>query len=108
MAEQLTRDPKGFNGEPFTGFPGTGLPDIKRYITTHNAQGEGVFLPSDNGSHQSLMGGNGAGAGGAVQNIMYTTQGSAIDMNEEADLKWARDNAVRPNHTFLTFSIHQI
>lgn len=32
---------------PFTQLPGEGLPDIKRFITTHDSQGEGVFLPAD-------------------------------------------------------------
>lgn len=74
---------------PFSEFPGKGLPDVKRYITTHNAEGEGVFLPSDNGDHQALMA-NGRGA----QNILYTTQGSAVELNGEVDIALARDNKV--------------
>jgi len=74
---------------PFTKFPGEGLPDIKRYITTHNAQGEGIFLPADNGAHQALMA-NGRG----VQNIIYTTHGDAVELNDEVDIAFARDNAV--------------
>ncbi|OJJ04861.1 hypothetical protein ASPVEDRAFT_74329 [Aspergillus versicolor CBS 583.65] len=73
---------------PFTKFPGEGLPDIRRFITTHNAQGEGIFLPTDNGDHQALMA-NGRG----VQNIIYSTHGDAVDLNDEADLAFARDNA---------------
>ncbi|KAL2867467.1 cupin domain-containing protein [Aspergillus lucknowensis] len=66
---------------PFTQFPGAGLPDIRRFITTHNAQGEGVFLPADNGDHQALMA-NGRG----VQNIIYTTDGAAVELNDEPSL----------------------
>ncbi|CRL21970.1 Cupin, RmlC-type [Penicillium camemberti] len=73
---------------PFTQFPGAGLPDIKRFITTHNAQGEGVFLPVDNGDHQALMA-NGRGC----QNILYTTQGEAVDLNGEVDIALAKNNA---------------
>ncbi|KAJ5699689.1 hypothetical protein N7536_002702 [Penicillium majusculum] len=73
---------------PFTQFPGAGLPDIKRFITTHNSQGEGVFLPADNGDHQALMA-NGRGC----QNILYTTQGEAVDLNGEVDIALAKDNA---------------
>ncbi|KAI2602119.1 hypothetical protein GGR54DRAFT_625633 [Hypoxylon sp. NC1633] len=72
---------------PFTKFPGEGLPDIKRYITTHNSLGEGVFLPSDNGDHHALMA-NGRG----VQNIIYTTNGTAVELNDEVDIAQARDN----------------
>lgn len=74
---------------PFTQFPGADLPDIKRFITTHNAQGEGVFLPVDNGDHQALMA-NGRGC----QNILYTTQGEAVDLNGEVDIALAKNNAV--------------
>ncbi|KAK3292859.1 uncharacterized protein B0H64DRAFT_363025 [Chaetomium fimeti] len=80
-------DPLYATPGPFTGFPGKGLPDIRRYITTHNAQGEGVFLPSDNGDNKALMA-NGRG----VQNVLYTTKGAAVDLNGEADIAWARDN----------------
>ncbi|KAL2139962.1 hypothetical protein VTI28DRAFT_4439 [Corynascus sepedonium] len=80
-------DPIYATPDPFTEFPGKGLPDIKQYITTHNAQGEGVFLPSDNGDHQALMA-NGRG----VQNILYTTQGAAVDLNGEVDIAIAREN----------------
>ncbi|KAF4766977.1 hypothetical protein N7455_011588 [Penicillium solitum] len=73
---------------PFTQFPGAGLPDIKRFITTHNSQGEGVFLPADNGDHQALMA-NGRGC----QNILYTTQGEAVDLNGEVDIALAKNNA---------------
>ncbi|KAF4176939.1 hypothetical protein CNMCM8694_003995 [Aspergillus lentulus] len=73
---------------PFTQFPGAGLPDIKRFITTHNAQGEGVFLPADNGDHQALMA-NGRGC----QNILYTTHGAAVNLNGEVDIAWAKNNA---------------
>ncbi|KAL2194012.1 hypothetical protein P885DRAFT_44078 [Corynascus similis CBS 632.67] len=65
---------------PFTEFPGKGLPDIKRYITPHNAQGEGVFLPSDTPT--------------MVINILYITQGAAVDLNGEVDIALARENKV--------------
>jgi hypothetical protein len=74
---------------PFTQFPGAGLPDIKRFITTHNSQGEGVFLPADNGDHQALMA-NGRGC----QNILYTTHRAPVNLNGEVDIAWAKNNAV--------------
>ncbi|TVY83964.1 hypothetical protein LSUE1_G001926 [Lachnellula suecica] len=70
----------------FTKFPGEGLPDIKRYITTHDKNGEGVFLPHDNGAHHSLMA-NGRG----VQNIIYSTTGDQVDLEDDADMIRARD-----------------
>lgn len=90
---------------PFTQFPGAGLPDIKRFITTHNSQGEGVFLPADNGDHQALMA-NGRGC----QNILYTTQGEAVDLNGEVDIALAKNNAVSflesisPGENFTEYS----
>ncbi|CAG8973477.1 hypothetical protein HYALB_00011072 [Hymenoscyphus albidus] len=81
-----TYDPKYNEPGPFTKFPGEGLPEIKRYITTHDANGEGVFLPSDSGDHHALMG-NGRG----VYSIIYTTKEAQIDLNDDADLKFAKE-----------------
>ncbi|KAL2138240.1 hypothetical protein VTI28DRAFT_7194 [Corynascus sepedonium] len=66
---------------PFTEFPGKGLPDINRYITTNNGQGESVFLPTDNGDHQAVI-----ANGHAVQSILYTTQGASVDLNGDPGL----------------------
>lgn len=84
-----TFDEKYATPGPFTTFPGKGLPDIKRLITTHDEKGEGVFLPSDNGAHHALMG-NGRG----VQNIIYSTYGSAVDINDCKDIIAAQETTV--------------
>lgn len=81
-----TYDEKYNEAGPFTKFPGEGLPDIKRYITTHDENGEGVFLPSDNGDHHAMMG-NGRG----VQSVIYTTKEAQIELNDEADIKFAKE-----------------
>ncbi|KAL4944980.1 hypothetical protein BDV06DRAFT_209849 [Aspergillus oleicola] len=78
----MSTPPDSSTTGPLTIFPGEGLPDIKRYITTHNAQSEGIFLPADNGDHQSLM----ADEHG-VQSIMYTTQ-RAVAFNRNLSLDY--------------------
>ncbi|KAF2014388.1 hypothetical protein BU24DRAFT_213615 [Aaosphaeria arxii CBS 175.79] len=72
---------------PLTGFPAEGLPTPQRFITTHDAEGRSVFLPTDSGDHQAIM-----VAGAASQSIMYSTDKVPINLNEEHDVKWASEN----------------
>ena len=75
---------------PLTTFPAPGLRDLQRNVTTHNEAGEGVFLPPDNGTHQSVM-----VNGGALSNILYQTTGWPVDLNNEKDVKWSEATEVR-------------
>lgn len=75
---------------PITGFPAEGLAPPKRFITTHDAEGKSVFLPTDSGDHQAIM-----VEGAASQSIMYTADKVPANLNDEADVKWAKDNQVR-------------
>ena len=74
---------------PLTTFPAPGLRDIQRNVTTHNEDGQGVFLPPDNGTHQSVM-----VNGGALSNILYQTTGWPVDLNGDKDVKWSEETAV--------------
>lgn len=76
---------------PLSTFPAPGLRDIQRHITTHNEAGVGVFLPLDNGDHHSIM-----ANGRAISNIIYNQSGLPVDLNREADVKYAAANAVSP------------
>ena len=74
---------------PLSTFPAPGLRDIQRNVTTHDENGVGVFLPADNGDHQSVM-----VNGGALANILYQTDGWPVDMNGDKDVKWAQATEV--------------
>lgn len=78
---------------PITRFPADDLRHPKRLITTHNANGQGVFLPDDNGDHHKIM-----LNGQAAANIIYSTQGAQVDLNEERDIKFSKENEVSPSH----------
>lgn len=80
---------------PLITFPAPGLRDIQRNVTTHNEAGEGVFLPPDNGTHQSVM-----VNGGALSNILYQTTGWPVDLNGEKDVKWSEETAVSTSSFF--------
>ncbi|KAF9248078.1 hypothetical protein DTO013E5_4960 [Penicillium roqueforti] len=75
--------PKG----PITKFPAEGLRHARRFITTHNKEGKGVFAVDDDGDHHRIM-----VDGLAVANIIYSTSGNPVDMNDDNDLVYARDN----------------
>lgn len=77
---------------PLSTFPAPGLRDIQRNVTTHDENGVGVFLPADNGDHQSVM-----VNGGALANILYQTDGWPVDMNGDKDVKWAKATEVSIN-----------
>jgi len=74
---------------PITRFPAEGLSEPQRYIVSFDQNGKSVFLPTDNGDHQSIM-----VAGAAAQSIMYSIESVPADMNGEADVRFAKKNKV--------------
>lgn len=79
--------PKG----PITKFPAEGLRHARRFITSHNKEGQGVFVAADDGDHHRIM-----VEGLAVANIIYSTKENPVDMNDDQDLVYARDNEACP------------
>lgn len=71
------------------GFPAPGLHKTQRLITGHGPDGKGHFLYTDAGDHHRVM-----GEGQAVANIIYSTKGDPVELNDEADIKYARENEV--------------
>lgn len=82
--------PSDYGPGPITGFPAPGLRNITRFITTHNKDGEGVFLPEDHGDHHRVM-----LNGIAVGNIIYSTRENPVDLTDDVDLKLAAEKEVR-------------
>ena len=74
---------------PIKKFPADDLRDAKRFTTTHNEKGQGVFLPDDHGDHHKIM-----LDGLAVANIIYSTKGELVDLNNEKDVKRAKEHEV--------------
>ncbi|KAI0449667.1 hypothetical protein F5B21DRAFT_508970 [Xylaria acuta] len=72
---------------PIAKFPAEGLRPTRRFITSHNAEGKGVFVVDDDGDHHRIM-----VQGEAVANIIYSTSGNPVDMNDDKDMIYARDN----------------
>lgn len=82
---------------PISKFPADDLRPTKRFITSHNASGQGVFVRDDSGDHHRVM-----VRGKGVANIIYSTSSNPVDMNDEADITYARNNEVHslsPMHT---------
>lgn len=75
---------------PITEFPAPGLRDPFRYITGHDAEGNAVFVQTDNGDHRAVMLG-----GAAAQNIIYSAGSNPIELTGNVDLEFAK-NRVRP------------
>ncbi len=75
---------------PITKFPADGLRASRRFISSHNKDGKGVFVVDDDGDHHRIM-----CNGQAAANIIYSTADSPVDMNNDKDLIYARDNEVR-------------
>ena len=75
---------------PITKFPADGLRAARRFTSGHNKEGKGVFVGDDEGEHHRIM-----VEGGAVANIIYSTAGNPVDMNDDKDLKFAKENEVR-------------
>lgn len=72
---------------PITKFPGDGLRHARRFMTGHNEKGLGVFIGDDDGDHHRIL-----CDGDGVANIIYTTVGDQVDMNNDVDIKFAREN----------------
>lgn len=75
---------------PITQFPASDLRSSQRFITSHNAAGDGIFVTTDSGDHHRVMV-NGKGAA----NIIYSTQGNPVDVTGEIDIALAAKNEVR-------------
>ena len=71
------------------GFPAPGLRKTQRLITGHGADGKGHFLVTDAGDHHRVM-----GEEQAVAVIPYSTKGDPVDLNGDADVKFAMENEV--------------
>lgn len=71
------------------GFPAPGLRKTQRLITGHGADGKGHFLVTDNGDHHRVM-----GEQQAVAVIPYSTKDNPVELNEDVDVAFARDNEV--------------
>ncbi|PYI20859.1 NAD(P)-binding protein [Aspergillus violaceofuscus CBS 115571] len=67
--------------------PLTGLSRVVRHITGHDAQGQSVFLATDNGDHHRVL-----GEQQAIGNIIYSTNQSPVELNDDVDIKYAREN----------------
>lgn len=72
------------------GFPAPGLRKTQRLITGHGADGKGHFIFTDNGDHHRVM-----GEQQAVAVIPYSTKDNPVDLNEDVDVAFARENEVR-------------
>lgn len=70
-----------------TKFPTSGLRHAKRFITSHNASGKGIFVADDDGNHHSIM-----LKGKAVANTIYSTVSNPVDLHNEMDIVWAHNN----------------
>jgi hypothetical protein len=75
---------------PISKFPADDLRNAKRFITSHNADGKGVFVAEDHGDHHRVM-----VRGKGVANIIYSTHENPVDLNDEKDIVYARENEVR-------------
>ncbi len=86
MADQATPLPAGSNYVT-TDFPIAGLSRAMRHITGHNPDGESVFLSTDCGDHHRVM-----GEKQAIGNIIYSTDRTPIELNDDVDIKYAKEN----------------
>lgn len=74
---------------PITKFPADDLRPARRLITSHNEAGQSVFVGDDYGDHHRVM-----VRGKGVANIIYSTSANPVDLNNEVDVIYARDNEV--------------
>lgn len=74
---------------PITKFPANDLRHARRFITSHNGKGEGVFIGDDDGAHHRVM-----VNGNAVANIIYSTKSNPVDMNDDKDIAYAKNTEV--------------
>ncbi|EED21263.1 conserved hypothetical protein [Talaromyces stipitatus ATCC 10500] len=68
-------------------FPAPGLRRNVRIITGHNAEGKGIFVSTDDGDHHRVIGND-----QALANIIYSTKETPVELNGDADLKYATEN----------------
>ncbi|KAI1377700.1 hypothetical protein F4677DRAFT_45320 [Hypoxylon crocopeplum] len=80
-------DPRVSAGYISTGWPAPGLRRTVRHITGHNAEGKGIFLSTDCGDHHRIMGNQ-----QALANIIYSTKETPVEINGDADVKYAKEN----------------
>jgi hypothetical protein len=71
------------------GFPAPGLRRTVRHITGHDAEGRAVFLSTDCGDHHTII-----GEQQALGNILYSTNETPVDMNNDKDLLHAKEHEV--------------
>jgi len=74
---------------PISKFPADDLRASQRFITSHNKEGKGVFITTDDGDHHKIM-----VRGKGVANIIYSTLGNPVDLANEVDVKYAKENEV--------------
>ncbi|KAI0410208.1 hypothetical protein F5X98DRAFT_387170 [Xylaria grammica] len=74
-------------------FPAPGLRQMVRHITGHNEKGESVFLSSNHGDHHRIM-----GEQQAVANILYSTQETPVELNDDVDIEKARGVSIFVHH----------
>ncbi|KAF5566611.1 cupin domain-containing protein [Fusarium napiforme] len=79
-------------------FPAPGLRQIVRHITGHREDGKAHFLVSDHGEHYRFMGEN-----KAVANIIYSTQETPVNLNEDVDV--VKSNQEEPPFHYRNGSI---
>ncbi|TGO35593.1 hypothetical protein BHYA_0153g00270 [Botrytis hyacinthi] len=72
---------------PISEFPAGDLRNSIRLMTTHNEESKGIFLPTDHGDHHKIM-----VNGHAVASIIYPTSGNPANLQNDADIKYAREN----------------
>jgi hypothetical protein len=70
-------------------FPAPGLRRTVRHITGHNAEGKGIFLSTDDGAHHRVIGNE-----QAIANILYSTNETPAELNNDVDLKYAKETEV--------------
>lgn len=71
------------------GFPAPGLRKTQRLITGNGSDGKGHFLVTDHGDHHRVM-----GEQQAVAVIPYSTHENPVDLNDDVDVAFARENEV--------------
>lgn len=87
-------------------YPAPGLPKANRLVTGFNAEGQGIFLPEDDayskiqGDHFRIMGDR-----QALANILYSTKENPVNLNADADLKYAHENEVSNSRTHQHLSL---
>ncbi len=75
---------------PITKFPADDLRPSKRFITGHNSKGQGIFIGDDDGDHHKVM-----ARGRGVANIIYSTKENPVELGDDVDVAYAKENEVR-------------